>query len=91
MDFYERIAAINLYVQEWMINNDRNEAIPGEIMEFLISKNVYAHDHREGGPIRNDLRRLRAEGNLALISGLELIEAGDNYTRWYFKRVPLAD
>ena len=54
-------------------------------MYYLISKRIYKSDHRNGQPLRNDLRKLRDRGLLSMIETVDT-EEHDQNTYWYFRR-----
>lgn len=84
MKFSDKITLLNSCINEWFVETGIVEARPKDLMKYLIQRGVYNKDHREGLPLRNDLRRLKREGRLNLIDTVEGVEVGKN-TQWYFR------
>lgn len=60
---------ISIYLQEWFEKNDKAEATPKDIIEYLVLKKIYT-----GNALRNfhrDLRNLENRNMLHLIRGVE--------------------
>lgn len=85
MKLEEKANLINQYIKEWFDLNNRIEAKPKELMDFLIEKEIYSRDNREGNPLRSDLRRLRDKNLLYLIDSVEAVTHG-KITKWYFRK-----
>lgn len=77
---------ISEYVQEWLRINNRNEAKPEEIMQYLKDKGLYNENRKSASHLRSDLRKLIEINKLELISGLEY-EQKDKNKYWYFRKV----
>jgi hypothetical protein len=86
MDFDERIVAIDRLSQEWLIKNNKDEARPVDLMDYLIKHGVYREDIKRGLPLRNDLRKLKERKELNRIRGLDAQLVNQN-TNWYFRLV----
>jgi len=87
MDFYTRIAVIDAAIQEWfLMHKNISEAKPSDVTDYLIEKEIYSHDNKEGRPLRDDLRELKKRNQLHLIRGLVADERNKN-TLWYFTPV----
>ncbi len=86
MNFDERIVAIDRLAQEWLIKNNKDEARPVDIMDYLVKHGVYRKEIKGGLPLRNDLRKLKERGELNRIRGLDAQLVNQN-TNWYFRRV----
>lgn len=83
-----RIANINKVIDAYFtkyIGTNRIKA--KDLMPEFIQAGVYPSDHREGLPIRNDLRQLDASNKLHLIPTL-LADRKEQNTNWYFQRNP---
>lgn len=77
---------LNFYINKFFQKNPEiNEARPHDLMYYLISKRIYKSDHRNGQPLRNDLRKLRDRGLLSMIETVDT-EEHDQNTYWYFRR-----
>lgn len=76
--------------QEYMRSASRTTVKPSELMPFLIRRGVFAHDNREGKPLRDVLRQLDADGALSVVIGLRVERAGDRRL-WYFDLVETAE
>jgi len=89
MDFDKRITLISRFIQEWLHEHDKDYAIPKDVIDYLIEKEVYTYDNKNGRPLRDDLRRLRQKGEMEKIRGLKYKEHTN--PRWYFYKMPKND
>lgn len=83
MDFEERMKMLNNLILEYFQRTGTNTAKPKDLMPFLIEKGFYLKDHREGLPLRNDLRLLDELNKLNLIETLEVVRGSQNRS-WNF-------
>lgn len=82
----KRISEIDLLINQWFIENERNEVRPPEIEQHLISKGYYRQSQRPGRYLRADLRLLESLKLLDLFVYVD-IKRSPNY--WCFKRITL--
>ncbi len=82
----KRVALLNQHIQEWFRLNNRVEAKPKELMTYLIEKEVYKNDNRQGNPLRKDLRKLRDKNLLHLIKGVKLDQKA-KISIWFLTKV----
>jgi hypothetical protein len=85
MKLEDKIDLLNKFVKEWFEKNNRTEAKPKDLMPYLIEKEVYKKDNKNGNPLRSDLRKLKRLKMLHLIEYLEIENKKQN-TYWNFKK-----
>ena len=86
MSLYERVNKINNVLDEHFKSNFSNEEIPAkDYMSLFIKHGIYEKDHRNGFPLRKDLRKLDEMNELHRVKYL-VIERKKINTFWYFKR-----
>ncbi len=87
MEFYSRINRINSVIQEYFVKHPfEQDVLAKELMSKFISAGVYKKDHRNGLPLRKDLRKLDERNELLLIP-LLFPDRKETNTRWYFTRM----
>jgi len=80
----ERVHNINGIVQAYFNKNPNIESILAkDLMPKFIEAGIYDKDHRNGLPLRKDLRELDAKGELDRIPFLLAVRKNVN-TNWYF-------
>lgn len=86
MDIEQKALLIDQYIQEWLIMNNMTEVKPKDVMGYLITKGLYSRDHRNGLPLREDLRTLDMLNKLDLIKGL-VVERKNKNRYWSFRKI----
>ncbi len=86
----ETAKLVDVYIQEWLLINNRDSAKPRDLMPYMVQKSVFNRDYREGLPLRKVLRELDQSGKLGLIRGLRMERQLAN-RRWFFDRVEIRD
>jgi|GEM_PF-391818 len=80
----ERILKINQVVREYFEKHPEIEKVPAkELMPEFIKAGIYLNNHRDGLPIRNDLRELDRNDSLDRITNA-FPERKLVNTKWYF-------
>lgn len=80
----ERIHKINQVVREYFEKHSNIKVIPvKDLMPEFIEAGIYKKDHRNGLPIRKDLRELDRKGELHRLPNV-LAERKKVNTNWYF-------
>ena len=75
----------DVYIQEWLRNNNRDSAQPKDVMQYLVENRVFDYDRKQGLPLREMLRRIEKLGKLHLVLGVRHMPN----RRWIFNRVEL--
>jgi len=84
-DLESRAINISRHIQEYLDINSRSEAIPKDVMPYLIQMGDFAYDHRDGQPLRKILRELDTINRLDLIDGI-YVERHNSNRSWYFRK-----
>lgn len=80
----ERVNRINTVLSQYFNRNPGIEKIPAkDLMSEFIEAGIYNKDHRNGLPIRNDLRELDDRGELDRIPFVLAVRKNVN-TNWFF-------
>jgi hypothetical protein len=88
VDFDSRIRLIDELIYRYLERTklDETQVVkPVDVMPYLVAHEVYAKDHREGLPLRKDLRRLDELDQLHRIRTLGVERKAKN-RYWSFKR-----
>ncbi|QZY56994.1 hypothetical protein [Crassaminicella profunda] len=75
---------ISNYIQEWLQTNNKTEATPADVIEYLMKKNIYkSHALRN---FQRDLRTLETRDMLDFIKGIETKQVKSKRF-WILKKV----
>lgn len=86
MNGSREINEINRVIERFFIANPSVSSIPAkDLMPEFIKAEIFTKDHRNGLPIRNVLRELDENKNLALIPYVRTERKKVN-TYWFFER-----
>ena len=86
MDFWEKVLAVNLVVQQYFKKHPRETKIPAkDLMPEFVKHGIFPKDHRNGLPIRKLLRDLDKNNQLKAIP-FAFAERGAANTNWFFVR-----
>lgn len=85
-DFFIRINQIDKLIYDWMDKRNVVKTTPAEIIEFLISKEVYASNNRNGKLFRDDLRVLRDNEILHLFKYIDVKQEYEGSTWHIYKK-----
>ena len=88
MEFDERIRLIDQLIYRYLERTrlDETQVVkPADVMPYLVAHEVYSSDHREGLPLRKDLRKLDELNQLSRIRTLQVERKARN-RYWSFRR-----
>lgn len=83
MDFEVKMMTLNYLILEYFRETGKEKAKAKDLMPFLIKKGFYKKDHRQGLPLRNDLRKLNDHNRLDIIETLK-VKKGNSNISWTF-------
>lgn len=86
MKLEDKAKIISDFVQEWLLDNNKAECKPDDVMQFLKENGVYSMNRKSAKSLRSDLRKLVEREQMSLIKGLYFEQLRKNKS-WYFKKV----
>ena len=86
MELEKKAEIISKLVQQWLLNNKKNECKPDDVIQFLKDNGVYSMNSINAKSLRGDLRKLHERNQMDLIRGLYFKQPNKNRL-WFFKRV----
>ena len=82
----EKAELISVHIQEWLRRNDRLEAKPDDVMQYLKENGVYSMNRKSASHLRKDLRKLVERNQVHLIKGLTFEQKSKNKL-WFINRI----